>query len=167
MSLHVAVEASRRCKMMDTTDYSEFCQSLESPVHGCSRDARNSLLHLSENLIDSRMIIALEQSRVNYAPLHRDGHSFAPARSLETLIIRILSVAKLSNVISSCYSHGGHGDASDLLLVIYCSYLVKSTWSFGSGGLVRPRFNARKLRSLEFRGINNQQNHCITPLRRD
>ncbi len=76
--------------MIGTSDQSEIRQSLESPVYGRARDARNSLLHLSKNLFDSRMIIALEQSRVNYPPLDGDGHSLAPARSLESLIIRVL-----------------------------------------------------------------------------
>lgn len=90
MSRHIAVEANGRCKMIGTADQSEVCQSLESPVHGRARDARDSLLHLSKNLFDSRMIIALEQGRVNYPPLDCDGYSFAPARSRESLIIRVL-----------------------------------------------------------------------------
>jgi len=41
MSLHIAVEASGRCKMIGTAGQSEIRQSLESPVHGRSRDARD------------------------------------------------------------------------------------------------------------------------------
>jgi len=90
MSLHIAVEASGRCKMIGPADQSEVCQSIESPVHGRARDARDSLLHLSKNLFDSRMIIALEQGRVNYPSLDCDGYSLAAARSRESFIIRVL-----------------------------------------------------------------------------
>jgi len=90
MSRHIAVETSGRCEMICTADQSEIRQSLESPVNGRAREARDSLLHLNKNLFDSRMIIALEQGRVNYPPLDGDGHSLAPARSRESHIIRVL-----------------------------------------------------------------------------
>ncbi len=92
MLFHVAVEASRGCKVIGSPHYAEISQSFQRPIDGCPGNPRNAVLHLRKNLVHRRVIVALEQRRENHPALHRQGYSFPPADRLETVKITLFVI---------------------------------------------------------------------------
>jgi hypothetical protein len=83
MLLHVAVEAAEGFEVIGAPRQAEIRQRYQCPVDGRSRHTGNTLFYSIENLIDGRMIIALEQLRKDNPTLHRNRYAALPARVFE------------------------------------------------------------------------------------
>jgi hypothetical protein len=69
----VGVEARGGRKMVGLARHSQLDQGFQHAIDRGPRNARDPILHVGKELVDRRMIVAVDQSFENNPPLHGDG----------------------------------------------------------------------------------------------